>query len=714
MRTTPIRRGLRGYISFLMVMSTGTVLSLLMVYSYRSAARTQAVQADVQLHLDYSEKEEALLRSIVAIAPNRAMRAMQSGSDASTTTRNPLRWQNIFGDALDQSNARKSIDATLVSSLNLTNSTIGNSGDSGLGTVSRIFRAATNESGFVSPGINRSLGTGYPAPLTCSDTTASSRDITYPIITNSKVYGSLAEGMVGLPTGNYPNFNLINYPQINFGYCRPGEPFVAKRNWWMFQMDVADHDDNLTSAARFRRQFVFSIYEIPSQLAISASSFMSLGTHSNGDEWQNVTIDGGVFAGRAQVDGGTSLTGLTSRRSMTVSEDSQIGGQTIGANAFAPGVRELHELTTGEFFPVSLPSESGRAAFIPINRGADYFDRIAHAAESSTVSTTSWNNYSVGALQCAMRIDITDCVSTTNPTPTVLRFSYLRNGVRQTVVEPQVTGIVSTLPPGYVKVCDENQSFTFNSVVDVAYGINGKFFFQKAVTGTVAFTNARFGDPNVGVFKAGYFRPSPPYEVKVTPGGKTCIAVYPERFPAYLTMIGADGPAMNHSIVANVDYAASVRLRKPSIPCTDLDYGLILEECANLSAFTKGFSVVTNLRLYIGDDFNITPAAAPPNYPAGKVFYPPCSLFAPEKRFGVEMDPFAIQLEGQIGSLAGEDAANPVRPLDSKGASGQSINSGRITVNLRPILHPAELPPVTMMNWLVVVEERKKEYFTAN
>jgi len=70
MKTTPIRRGLRGYISFLMVMSTGTILSLLMVYSYRSAARTQAVQADVQLHLDYSEKEEALLRSIVAIAPN--------------------------------------------------------------------------------------------------------------------------------------------------------------------------------------------------------------------------------------------------------------------------------------------------------------------------------------------------------------------------------------------------------------------------------------------------------------------------------------------------------------------------------------------------------------------------------------------------------------------------------------------------------------------
>jgi hypothetical protein len=33
-------------------------------------------------------------------------------------------------------------------------------------------------------------------------------------------------------------------------------------------------------------------------------------------------------------------------------------------------------------------------------------------------------------------------------------------------------------------------------------------------------------------------------------------------------------------------------------------------------------------------------------------------------------------------------------------------------VNLRPITHPAELPPVTMMNWLVVIEERRKMFYT--
>ena len=36
--------------------------------------------------------------------------------------------------------------------------------------------------------------------------------------------------------------------------------------------------------------------------------------------------------------------------------------------------------------------------------------------------------------------------------------------------------------------------------------------------------------------------------------------------------------------------------------------------------------------------------------------------------------------------------------------------ANRITVNLRPITHPAELPPITMMNWLVVLEERRKEF----
>ena len=69
----------------------------------------------------------------------------------------------------------------------------------------------------------------------------------------------------------------------------------------MSPMNVAAHDSATTLVARPRRDFVLSIYEIPSQLAISADSFMALGQFESGEAWQNVTIDGNVFAGKALV-----------------------------------------------------------------------------------------------------------------------------------------------------------------------------------------------------------------------------------------------------------------------------------------------------------------------------------------------------------------------------------------------------------------------------
>jgi hypothetical protein len=98
-------------------------------------------------------------------------------------------------------------------------------------------------------------------------------------------------------------------------------------------------------------------------------------------------------------------------------------------------------------------------------------------------------------------------------------------------------------------------------------------------------------------------------------------------------------------------------------------------------------------------------------------FYPPASLFAPEKRYGTEFDPFKVQLSGQMGHLGGESDdpnAQPVHLLDLKMASEETAAAANIDVNLRPITHPAELPPVTMMNWLVMIEERRKAFYTAN
>ncbi|MCU0795884.1 MAG: hypothetical protein MUF31_08115 [Akkermansiaceae bacterium] len=722
MKTTPNTRNKqpRGYISYVAVVALGMTLLAMVIQTYRAASASQSAQSSASLRVDYSSKEDAVLRAIIPIASNRAMQAMQNGSNASATSRAPMTWQNIFLQAVQQSNASNSVDSAVLSTFNLGNAVLGNQGDATLSETT-TFRAYQGTSGFASAGLNLDFGSGFPAPLQTTNTTVSTRDNLYPIITSQKIYGSLASTRVGAPVATYPQFNLIPYPNIRFGYAKPGEQFVAKRNWWAFRMNLSSHSSATTKVTKRERDFILSIYEVPSQLAISAEAFTVIGEYADGTEWENANIEGGVFASRARVGSGAELDWVSGRSSVELAADAEIGEEPLvangGANAvnpFAPGVREQYEITHGEYMPVSMASESGRAAFIPINRGADFFDRFSSPTETNTLSTTTWNDYTVGARQCAMTLDISDAVSASDRTPRVLTFSYLRNGVRQTMTLNQTQGAEAGLPPGFIQCCNENQSFFFGAPVDVAYGKNGTYYYQYGVSGTINFNNARFGDPLVGTFKAGFYRPSFPFRVTRLHDTKHCIEIFPQRVANFLTQIGGDSPAVNHSIAVNVNYPASAFLQKPSIPCTDLDYGVILRECADLSSFTRGFSMVTNLRLYIADDFNTTAVTPPTGSGLPTPFYPPCSLFAPEKRYGAEYDPYKLRISGQMGSLAGGNSGEEVHLLDMKTSREADVSHDQVEVNLSPIKHPAALPPITMMNWLVVLEERRREYYEGN
>jgi hypothetical protein len=727
----------RGYVSYLMVLSVGALLVGLTLSAYKYAGASQTIQKETQLRVDYQEKEDEILRGIVNIVPNRAIRAMQSGSNTSGTLRDSLRWKNIFSDALDQAGTRSSITSTLASQVGGTKAIVANSGDIAVLTedlkdasgnviksanIEQVFDAIDPETGIVSPGIGRSLGTGFPAPLETANSNVTSRDPVYPIISTAKAYGNLAQSSLPLSVTSYPLYNKIPYPEIRFGYCAPGQLFVAKRNWWAFSLHLGEHAGLLKSYARGdsqvgERDFILSIYEIPSQLAISAEAFTSIGTHADGTPWQHANIQGGIYSTRAQVDSGMHVDRLMARRGLALGSDVTVGANTIDGNPFTPGVREKYEVTTGAYMPVALASDSGRAAFVSINRGADFFDRFAHSTETSVLSPTTWNNYSVGALQCAMRLDITGVTSATNRTPTALRFQYMKSNARQTINIPLTTGVAPGLPTGYIKIADENQSYNFGTqLVDVAYGANGYYYYKTGVTGTIAFNNATFGDPLVGTNKFGYFRPTYPFEVKTFQGSKPCIAVYPKRFKAFLESLGADALDVNSSLVINVDYSTSginSPAYKPNIPCTENDYGVLMTECDDLTTFTKGFSLVTNLRLYIGDDFNVVSTTPPAGSGLPSPFYPPASLFAPEKRYGTDFDPYKVEIAGQLGHLKGDDGGNtPVHLLDFKMASEANAAAANINVNLRPITHPAELPPVTMMNWLVVISERRKIFYS--
>lgn len=725
MKTTLRKKHQGGYISLLAVITVSVLMLALMVFAYERAISAREVQAEIQVGADYREKEEATLRSIVAILPNRAIRAMQDGSDASAAARAPLRFDNIFREALSEANAAESISPQVLEAMNLGTTFSGNSGDTTFANIGRVFRRLSGDNGNVSAGVGQDLGQGFPPALDYTNGPLAFDSI-YPLITSRKIYGAQADGKVGLPTSTYQDFNLIPYPDINFGYSTPGQPFVAKRNWWAFTMDLAGQDDaandgGLTNVGGDPRTYVLSLYEIPSQLPISASSFMALGQHEDGSAWQDVQITGNVFAGRALVEGETALPGLASRRGFELSSNTTLGGKTFAGNPFTPGVRENIQLglAEGEFFPVSLASESGKAAFVPINRGESYFDRFSHNQnETVTLSPTTWNNYSVGAMECAMQLDIVAADSVDDPSR--LRLRYFEGGVRREIFKDFGRDwTLPNLPPlGYVDVGDENSQVTFTTPHDLAYGRDGAFNYIDNFTGTIRFNNFRFGDPLVGVRKRGFARPTDPNRTEVSPfdfdelpSGEKCVSVKPQRIPEFLSLLGGDGTDVNHSLVVNVDYIANNTLSNYK----DRNWGVILEEGADMTPFPRGFSMVTNLTLYIGDDFNVVTTTPPEGYnPPGGDFFPPCSLFAPEKRFGVDFDPFGVELSGQIGSVAQDDAESPVRPLDATGVTGKVFDTSKMKVNLSAINHPAELPPITMKNWLIVIEELRSEFLTAS
>jgi hypothetical protein len=727
MKTTSCSNfGKKGYVSYVTVLSLGLVLLTLMMASYRSAIRSHEVQKEITLRVDYSAKEEAVMRAIVPIAANRAMRCMQTGSDANDNARYPLRWQRIFRSAIDEASGSESISDRVRQEFGLADTVSGNAGD-GLIWSSKTFRAFDDKS-YAMPGTNSDFGAGFPVALETNSSDILSKDHTWPIISREKQYGSLSNGRVGAPAADYPLFNLIPYPDIRFGYAKPGDPFVAKHNWWAFKMNLSDHYGLETGLEKRDRDFILSIYEIPSQLAISAEAFTVLGRHADGSAWQNANISGGVFASRAKLENGMNLDWISGRRGLEFAENASIGDSTVSSwsesgwnkrdpegnpviDPFEPGVRERYETYVENFMPVSLASETGTAAFIPINRGVDYFDRYAHSAESHTISPTTWNDYTIGAIQCAMHLDITDVAGENNPTPKEFTFHYQKAGQKESMVINLEEGDDEGLPPGYLYVADENESVYFEEPVDVAYGKNGSYAFESEVQGWVTFENARFGDPAVGTFKAGYYRPSFPFKADLLRDTKTVVEVFPERFGSFLRQIGADGPEINHSLSVNVDYPGNSYIQKPSNPSTALDYGVVLRECGDLTAFSKGFSLVTNLRLYIGDNFNVVPKTPPSGSGIPEPFYPPASLFAPEKRYGAEYDPLHLKIGGQLGSLAGDSSTGEsVHLLDMKTGSEREFDHGQLEVNLAPIRHPAALPPITMMNWLVVLRERRPEF----
>lgn len=660
-----------GFASLLTVISVGIGLLLILVSMYENTVDAQAVEKNSQMRNDYQQREDAFLRALTKIVPNKAILCMQDNSQP-WEIREGLRWNQIIDEALILSNSRQAIDPDIAGSLGLSSARSGNTTDSSLerNTViqplSPVIYNGYQYENAVSSGTNIKASLDFPPPLECSDW-ENLRDSYYPIVSYNKRYGGSASGWVLESVADFPQFNLIHAPKMHFNY-QNGDTMIAKHNWWAFELSFASQDEAATKLTTRSKKYLISLYEIPSQLPISAATYTSFGTHSDGSEWSNITMRGTIFAEKVKTEGSFSTDAIASRQGVQLSSGTTVNGTTsaadLGGNPFASNAREIAE-SDGNIFPISSSSDGGLVTFIPINRGLEFYDRFHGSGDSANsvnaVSPTSWDYYSIGAKQCQMRLDVIDVVSATDQTPTTIRFSYWKD------------------------IPDD--------------GIGG---FMVTETFSKGDNWPNQNQPDGESF---------PFHVENSYSGRPCIAVYAETLAAWLIDRDAGHFDINKSISINVDYVNNPSIEKPPFPTTGGDMAVMLLNAKDLTMFSDGLSLVTNMRLIFADDVNITPTTAPPGVtvPAGEQYYPPLSFFAPEKRYGDSGIALKIDLDGQLGSLA-KGNTDPVRIGDLKSGTADEIIPENISAKLKIIEHPAALPPVNLMNWMVAVREIHPKY----
>ena len=672
----PNPRNEQGYGTMAMVSAISLVIVSMMAYSLVGNIRSMTTQARAQVKQDYSQREDAILTALIHIVPNKAIGAMQQGSASSTSA---YTWDTIFSQALAMANAEQAISPQLVNSLNLGTAISANSGNTQFQSVSQFVNAPLGTPAGGSNRVNGGntmeytmLGSTRIAPRVPAALQLSYNDYLldkqYPIISLTKTHSTSYTKGLGLSASLFPLYNLIQYPDVKFGYKRPGEYFVAKRNWWVFSLTFGSHNQETTGIPPVTKDYVLSIYEIPSQIPLSADTLMKVGQFSNGSDWENVTLDGSIYADSLQTNGSVALDNgaMSARKTLTVSNDTTVAGRSVASNFDALGARETRAVetntgantgsnaTNNDFYDASTGGNVGKVAFIPINRGNESLLETSDGLASERISPTGWNYYSQAAPKATMTLEVRSVTSSGNQTPTSIRFTY-RNSSNADVTRTYTRGASGT-----------------------------SAWPTEAQTGGSAF----------------------PFQTATLENGRVALVVKMDRIPAFVAGLTSTGGMSKNNSLYIFSRTDSGTVKVPSIPSLTTDMAVTLRGGNDLTDYTAGFSLVSRYRVYIASTLNDVATTIPANsgIAPGTTFYPPLSIFAPEKRFGESTTlENRVQIRGQLNSLK-TGANETFNPLELKRGSDVTLAPVELRATLTSLQSPAELPPIFMMNWLVTIE----------
>ncbi len=635
-----------GYVSLPIVTGLAIMFTLSLTMLFKSTLMNRDQASKTQLRVDYRQREEALLRALVATFPGKAMECMKANHAEGAAHA----WSTIFAEAVTLSSSSQRLSPEILQSLNLGGKLSGDVGDHSSVEVRSWITSLTGEAGQVTPGTTtyaeifaQPAFAGKVPPLLDTSAELQTADALRPIVTPLKRYVTQVPGLLA-DVAVHPVYNLIPYPNIRFGYAAPGEPFVAKRNWWAFTVNYGSSNSTVA------RHYVLSLYEIPSQMPIEAATFAAIGTHQDGTAWNAdmVSIEGSVYAARMSVSGAYGAARLAGRSGIEMTADLDLGGVSVGSDFDALGERERLQAEQGtDVLPVALSANSGRLTFLPLPTGSGYLRR---SPPGNTLN--AFEEYTSGGQRCRITVEATSMVSYEDQTPTAIRVRF-----------PNPAGGTSEIV--------------------LQRGSNWPTVFEPG--GSII-----------------------PFQTELTNNNRSCLTFHPSLLDAWLLAQGAASVATNNSLYFDVDPTLDpMNVRVVSDPPAMEDMCVIIRRGKDLTNYTAGLSIIAPLRVYVGDDLNAIPAATIPvgsGLVDSTVFYPPLSIFAAELRVGTTGFNRPIEHHGQLGSLA-TSGATAWQPLDMKSGSDDAVHSDSISADLKPLRSPAELPPVHPMNWLVVIEE---------
>jgi len=627
---TPSQNIRKGFASVLLVVSSGLALMLMLLFMYEDTANSQDAQKMNMLSGDYQQREDAFLRALVNIVPNHAMRTMR---DDSLNTPDETKWSTALSLALSRANAEQAIPTNIATSLSVDTMRVANTANTSTNSIDKsqiIFPISdthiTKEGSdtFVSCGIkkyNKNLSKHYPPRLReNADKSYKIRSTYYPLISNSRIYDNKATAWTGGRTTD-KRFALLPLPKNHFRY-KGGDTFIARHNWWTFEVNFAEQEKDATKLNTRKKQYLFSIYEVPAQLAINAGSHVILGKHEGAGSWNsNLEVEGGVFASRVKTENTFTSPSIASRKQIELSSSTVIGSSFTGSD-LAGNAPENYE-TKAKDLLITSAGDSGRIAFIPINGGEFITEKGAYTdldeAKDATfynnpdlttatpdpdsnepgknsISPTSWKYYSRGACQCKMRLVFNDAK---------LKFSF---------EDDSITDADFTDHADYPKIItriSDGISINVKALLDL---------LEKSPTITPDISNSLY--------------------IKGPTGSK-----------------------------------------------------VILEHAEDLTLATAGFSIVCNSTLVIASDLNIKPIT--PNK------YPPLSVFAPRIQYGKQDFSYDINVTGSLTSTA-KTGVSHIADLES---GDGNVTGNKISGTLQSITNPEKLPPINMMNWMIIVRE---------